>query len=119
VRADRFFFRWAGQKHVAHNTDAQSVTTELKRYSIKADKWEEFLGLWRRIVTVRKRVGFTVLFALVDRKNNVFTWAISAAGDFDAVAARYYTDPERIELESIGDCMTTWEITRVVPEPIP
>ena len=94
------------------------MTTELKRYNITPDGWEGFLEVWRGIVAVRKRMGFEILFAFIDREKNVFTWAISHT-DFDAAAKRYYEDPERIELEIVANFVTAYEITRVTPEPIP
>jgi hypothetical protein len=94
------------------------MTIELKRYNIKPHEWEAFLEVWRRIVAVRKRMGFAILFAFVDREKNVFTWAISH-DDFEAAAKRYYEDPERIELEIVANYVTAYEITRVIPEPIP
>ena len=53
--------------------------TELKRYFIKPDGWDEFLQILRRIAVVRERHGFQVLFTFADRELNLFTWAIMAA----------------------------------------
>lgn len=94
-------------------------TTLLRRYWIKPDGWEQFLEIWRRIVVVRKRHGFEVLFALADREENVFTWAIHHAGNIDEVAERYYKDPERVELEIVGDYVTDYKIAKVTQERIP
>ena len=93
--------------------------TELKRYSIRGDGWDGFLTVWKRIVAVRKRHGFRPLFALVDREKNMFTWGIEHDGDFDAAAKAYYEDPERVELEIVGDYVTDYEITKVEQQPIP
>lgn len=95
-----------------------TFATELKRYNIKPDGWGEFFEVWRRIVAVRKRMGFKVLFALADKEKNVFTWAVSH-DDFDAAAKRYYEDPERIELEIVANWVDGYEITRVEQIPIP
>lgn len=92
---------------------------ELKRYTIRPDGWEGFLAVWKRIVVVRKRHGFRPLFALVDRKNNMFTWSVEHHGDYDAAAKAYYEDPERVELEIVGNYVTDHEITRVEQQPIP
>ncbi|WP_242128692.1 hypothetical protein [Sphingobium sp. Sx8-8] len=89
------------------------AATELKRYQIKPDGWDGFLGIWRRIVAVRRRHGFGILFALADREQNMFTWAISHDGDFDAAAKGYYDDPERIELEIVGNYVSDYEIRKV------
>lgn len=93
--------------------------TELKRYFIRPDGWEEFLEILRRIAVVRERHGFKVLFALVDRELNLFTWAIRHTGDFDKAAVAYYQDPERVELETVGDYITEYEIRRVEELDIP
>jgi len=91
---------------------------ELKRYRIKDGGWEDFYEIWKRIVVVRKRHGFTPMFAFEDRKNNMFTWAVSN-DDFDAASERYYNDPERVELHVVEDWVVEWEITRVDQVPIP
>lgn len=89
------------------------AATELKRYRITPDGWEEFLEVWRRIVAVRRRHGFGILFALADREQNMFTWAIDHDGDFDAAARSYYEDPERVELEIVENYVTDYEIRKV------
>ncbi len=88
-------------------------TTLLRRYTIKPQGWEPFLEIWRRIVVVRKRYGFEVLFAFADREQNIFTWAIRHMGDIEEVAARYYQDPERVALETVGEWVTDWEVRPV------
>ena len=87
--------------------------TLLRVYNIRPDGWEQFLVLWRRIVAVRQRFGFELLFALEDREENVFTWAVSHSGDIDEVAERYYADPERKALEVIGDYVIGYKVTKV------
>ena len=89
------------------------AATELKRYQITPDGWEEFLEVWRRIVAVRRRHGFGILCAFADREQNMFTWAIDPDGDFDAAAKAYYEDPERIELEIVERYVTGYEIRKV------
>ena len=98
---------------------SQTGTTLLRRYTIKADEWEPFLNVWRRIVAVRKRHGFEILFALVDREENVFTWAIHHPGNIELAAKGYYADPERVELEIVERHVTDWKVTTVIQEPIP
>lgn len=88
-------------------------TTILRRYFIKPEGWDQFLDIWRRIVVVRQRYGFEVLFAFADREKNLFTWAIRHPGDLEEVAARYYKDPERIALEIVEEWVTDWEIRTV------
>lgn len=89
------------------------AATELKRYQITPDGWDEFLDVWRRIVAVRRRHGFGILVALADREQNMFTWAIDHDGDFDAAAKAYYEDPERVELEIVERYVTGYEIRKV------
>lgn len=98
---------------------ATMLDTELKHYNIKPDSWEEFLGAWCRLVPIRRRFGFDVLFALVDKERNLFTWAISHPGDLEAAAKAYQEDPERIELEFISNYVTGAETTKVSRLAIP
>ncbi len=72
----------------------RDCTIQLKRYWIAPDRWDDYLAMWRHIAAVRKRCGFNIPFAFIDREANVFTWAISHA-DFDRGAELYYADPER------------------------
>ena len=95
------------------------LDTLLRVYNIRPDGWEQFLELWRRIVAIRRRFGFNVLFALEDREENVFTWAVQHDGDIDEVAERYYADPERKELEIIGEWVTGHKVTRVARTALP
>lgn len=99
--------------------DGRTGTTLLRRYVIAADGWDAFLDIWRRIVAVRKRHGFEVLFALSDREENMFTWAIHHAGDIEAAAQAYYADPERIELEIVERYVTDWKVSTVTQESVP
>ncbi len=99
--------------------DGRTGTTLLRRYEIKSDDWESFLDVWRRIVVVRKRHGFQVLFAFEDREENVFTWAIHHPGDIDKAADLYYKDPERVELEIVERYVTGWKVTTVTEVAIP
>ena len=93
--------------------------TELKRYFIKPDGWTEFLDILRRIAVGRERDGFKIVFTFADRELNLFTWAIRHDGDFDKAADAYYRDPERIELEIVGDYITDFQIRRVEELKIP
>lgn len=95
------------------------AATELKRYFIKPDGWDEFLKVLRRIAVVRERHGFQILFTFADRELDLFTWAIRHDGDFDVAAEAYYKDPERVELEIVGDYITSYEIRKVEVLQIP
>lgn len=95
------------------------AATELKRYHIKPGTWDEFLEVLYRIAEVRKRHGFGILFMFADKEKNIFTWAVDHEGDFDAAAKAYYEDPERVELETVGNYVTDYEIRKVEVLPIP
>jgi len=114
------------------------AATQLKRYWIDPDRWDDYLVVWRKIAAVRQRAGFEILFACADRQANIFTWAIRHA-DFNDGAARYYADPERKAVsrtdydpatgaysndasrqgQMIEDLIQNAEITFVEVEPIP
>lgn len=89
------------------------MATLLRRYFIKPGNWDEFLPMWRHVVVIRQRFGFTIEFACEDREQNIFTWAISHPGDLEAVSARYYADPERITYEAIKDHIASADIRSV------
>lgn len=95
------------------------AATELTQYAIRADGWDEFLDIWRRIVALRRSHGFGVLFALADREKNMFTWAIDHDGDFDAAATDYYADPERQQLQVVEGYVTDYKIRRVQQVALP
>lgn len=98
---------------VSANAQASDGTIQLKRYAIAPGRWESFLDIWRRIVVVRERHGFDLLFAFEDREADMFTWAIVHHGDFDAAAAEYYADPDREALDTVRDFVTSFEIRTV------
>lgn len=98
------------------NRSYEICDTELKNYSIKADSWDEFLEAWRKLLPIRKKFGFEVLFALVDREKNLFTWAVQHPGDFDAADRDYQNDPERVALDFIGKYVTGAEMAKVSRE---
>lgn len=72
-------------------------TVQLRRYDLIPEEVEPFLAWFPGIVEVRKKFGFHVEFALLDREANQFTWAVSHDGDFDAVEQTYLTSPERAQ----------------------
>lgn len=94
------------------------MINELKRYKIRPGMHDIFLETWQPIVKLRKKHGFVVLFAVFDRESGWFTWAVSHV-DFDAAAARYYKDPDRVALDVIEEYVEDYEIKRVNLIPIP
>ncbi len=87
----------------------------MRRYQIIGD-WSEFLHIWRRIVPLREQHGFPFLFAAGDAESRVLTWAFSYDGDdFDHFLgpgqAAYYTDPRRVELETINHYLEEVRLT--------
>lgn len=96
-------------------------TVVMRRYSIVGG-WAEFLGIWRRIVPVRERHGFRVLFAVSDEPHDLFTWAFDFDGawdDFGAAQRDYYRDPERVELRGVFDHMADYALHPARPLPTP
>ncbi|MGF6781576.1 hypothetical protein [Paraburkholderia sp. GAS334] len=92
-----------------------ATTTILRRYSVKPGEWDAFLEVWHRISKVRQRHGFKILFAFVDKEENMFTWAISYKGDIDAAGKRYYEDPERVELKVVENYLADHKVSTVQP----
>jgi hypothetical protein len=88
--------------------------TLLRRYGVKPGHWEPFLDYWRRIVVLRRRHGFEVLFAFVDEEQNRFTWAIAYDGDIEQAQEKYYADPDRVELEGISAHVDDVDVRPVV-----
>lgn len=87
-------------------------TAIMRRYSITGS-WDEFLGIWRRIVPVRERYRFPCLFAVVDRPKDMFTWAFGFDGaweDFAEAQRPYYHDPERVVLRGVFDYLADYAI---------
>jgi hypothetical protein len=74
-------------KHVA--------TTQLRRYEIEDGQMEAFLHYWHRLIELRQRFGFRVVFAYVDDTNNELVWAVEHDGDFKAAEAEYMRSAER------------------------
>lgn len=94
-------------------------TTLLRRYNITPGHWPQFIELWEKVVALRRRHGFEVLFALKDETNNIFTWAVRHHGDIDKAMDGYYKDPDRVALEIIVEHVTDYEVTTVEEVDIP
>ena len=91
-----------------------SPTVQLRRYRIEPGRMADFLAWFPAIVPVREQFGFRLLFALADRENDTFTWAVSHDGDvpaFQQVEATYNASPERATaFETFPQCIASMEI---------
>ncbi|MGZ4539893.1 MAG: hypothetical protein ACXVXS_12305 [Blastococcus sp.] len=91
-----------------------STTVQLRRYRIEPGRLADFLAWFPSIVPVREHFGFRLLFALADRENETFTWAVSYDGDvpaFQQVEATYNASPERATaFETFPKCIASMEI---------
>lgn len=95
------------------------TSTLLRRYTIVPGYWEAFLDVWRQIVQLRRRHGFSVVVAMADREEAVFTWVVQYTGDLQQAMDRYYADPDRVALEHVSDHVSAWdvrEVEMVIPE---
>jgi hypothetical protein len=74
---------------------------QLRIYDMKPGALDEFVEFFPRVVELRRRVGFTIEGAWVEREANRFVWIAGYGGDdgFRAAERRYYTLPEREGLE--------------------
>lgn len=74
-------------------------TIQLRRYSLDPARIDEFGPGWAsRIPALRKKYGFSIEFAYLDRAASTFVWAVSIAGDHDEFLrrdAQYYAAPEK------------------------
>lgn len=74
-------------------------TLMLRHYVLSPGTTEEFQAWWStNIPELRKRMGFTVEWAYLDREGETFTWAITYPGDeatFRAAEEEYTAHPER------------------------
>jgi hypothetical protein len=77
-----------------NETPVAGRATQLKRYWIAPDRWDDYMKIWKQIALIRRRCGFDIALAYADRDNSIFTWAISH-DNFAKGAALYYADPER------------------------
>lgn len=73
-------------------------TVQLRRYEIKLGEMDAFVAAWRDVLAVRAQYGFTVVFAVIDREQNEFVWAVTHDGDFASAEQAYYRSPERAAL---------------------
>lgn len=91
---------------------------ELKIYNVKPGHWTEFLAVWRKIIVLRRRAGFKVLFALIDEENNSFVWAVAHDSDWQSNNVDYLSGKERYDLNKISDHISSFEMPHVLAVPV-
>jgi len=77
-------------------------TTQLRTYQIAEGRLDDFVDGWRAaVVPLRKRFGFHVQEAWVDRTGSLFVWLVSYDGPegFEARDRAYYASPDRDRLD--------------------
>jgi len=73
-------------------------TIQLRRYAVADRAGLQRLAAWfPKLIPVRERYGFTVLWAYADYDNLQFVWAVSHPGDFEDAVTAYEPSPERSE----------------------
>jgi hypothetical protein len=71
------------------------MASQLRIYTIKPGRLEEFTAFWRaEIVPLRQRFGFVVDGAWSDPNTSTFVW-IASHPDFATANADYYASPDR------------------------
>ena len=74
------------------------TTLQLRRYWFEPGHLAEFVAWFPSLLPVREQYGFRVLFALGDREQETFTWAVAYEGDpaeFKDAEAAYSASTER------------------------
>lgn len=75
---------------------------QLRSYVIRDGQMDAFVGAWSsRIVPLRRRFGFTIDGAWLDRDTGRFAWVVGydGPGSFEEAAAAYYASPERAAMD--------------------
>ena len=74
------------------------TTVQLRRYWFEPGHLAEFVAWFPSLLPAREHYGFRVLFALGDREQETFTWAVAYEGDpaeFADAEAAYNASTER------------------------
>ncbi len=74
------------------------MKNQLRMYTINRGKMDEFVRVWQQgVVPLRKKVGFTVTGAWINRETNQFIWIVSYDGPkpWEDMEKAYYASPER------------------------
>jgi hypothetical protein len=75
------------------------METQLRDYRIQPGHMDDWITGWKGgIVPLRKREGFQIVGAWVDRLHDRFVWLVgySGADGFETAEARYHALPERL-----------------------
>lgn len=77
------------------------MEVQLREYKIQDGQMDAWIAGWTTgVVPLRQELGFEIIGAWVDRRNDRFVWLVgySGADGFDAADARYYASPRRAAL---------------------
>ena len=83
-------------------------TVQLRRYEIKPGEMDDFVAAWRGVVPVREQYGFAVAFAVIDREQNEFVWAVTHDGDFASKKKRCVARQLGRCVGRMGWCCPDW-----------
>ncbi|MFF3558328.1 NIPSNAP family protein [Streptomyces tsukubensis] len=97
-------------------------TTQLRTYTVREGLLDEWVERWRTdIVPLRRKLGFTVDGAWVDRERNQFVWLLSyeGPGTFAEGNAAYWASPARAAMGlDPGDYLLHTDDRTVEPTPV-
>lgn len=93
---------------------AAGRATQLKRYWIAPDRWDEYMKVWERIAVIRRRCGFDIPFAYADPERK----AVSRTG-YDPATGAYSIDASRGGPQMVEDYIVKAEIDFVTPVAVP
>lgn len=94
-------------------------TVQLRTYTIRPDRLDEWVEKWRtRVVPLRRELGFGIHGSWVDRERNQHVWVISYEGEdtFEEANERYWANSQRDDLNLDPNEYIVAEETRVVEE---
>lgn len=75
---------------------------QLRDYTIKRGELDQWIAEWRTLIApLRKKLGFEVVGAWVDRDGERFIWLIRYRGErsFEEADKAYYDSPERLAID--------------------
>lgn len=98
-----------------------SKTAQLRIYSIRPDRLDEWIDKFHRLVVpLRQELGFKVESSWVDREHSQHIWIISYSGDtsFDEANVAYWASQKRDKLGVDPSQFLIGEETHTI-EPVP